>query len=383
MRFLVLNWRDIQNPLAGGAEKYIHEICKRWVQTYGHEVVLFTSSFHGADGEDIIDGVKIIRRGNSITIYFLAFLFYMAYWRGRFDCILEAKNGGLPWFTRFYAGERAIALVHQTGRDFSHSSYLKSTWRYEVRGMLGPLMYLLEPFLLSPYRFSLVIAVSHSTKARLLKLGLDSNAVRVVLGGTNSAPLDTVPEKEENPTLLYLGRIKRSKRLSDLVKAAFYVRKTVQNLKLWIVGRGDSLYLNELKRLIDKLHLTDNVKFFGYVNEEIKKDLVSRAHLLVLPSIREGWGLVVTEANALGTPVVAYNVAGLTDSVRDKETGLLVESGDVQGLARGIIRVLVDKRLRLKLSRNALNYARWLTWDKSATEFLKVVSDHVCFTSDS
>jgi glycosyltransferase involved in cell wall biosynthesis len=371
-RLLVLSWRDIKNPLAGGAEKYIHEICRRLVRD-GHEVVFFTSSFQGAKGEAVIDGVKIIRRGHSITTYLLSFLFYVLHWRGKFDCVIEAKDGGLPWFTRFYAGKRTIALVHQTGRDFSRNSYSNSTWRYAVKGMAAPLMYLLEPFLLSVYRLTPVLAVSHSTKVSLLELGLDPNAVAVVRAGTDLKPLEGVPNKETNPTIIYLGRIKRSKGLFDLIRALFHVRKKIRDVKLWVVGRGDSSYLSELTILIEKLGLTNNVTFFGYVDEKTKIDLLSRSHLVVFPSVREGWGLVVTEANSVGTPCVAYDVAGLRDSVKDGVTGLLVEGGDVEGLGEAIVRVLKDEELRLRMSRNALEYAKEFSWDKTAKEFMKYV----------
>jgi len=372
IKLLVLSWRDIKNPLAGGAEKYIHEVCKRMVQD-GHEVLFFTSSFQGAKGEEVIDGVKIIRRGNSITIYPLAFLYYILHWKGKFNCVLEVKDGGLPWFARFYAGKHVIALVHQTGRDFSYHSYMNSTWRYEVKGILAPLMYLLEPLLLSIYKLTPVITVSRSTKMNLLKLGLDSNAVTIVHGGLSLKPVENIPKKERDPTIIYLGRIKRSKGLSELIVALYYVRKNIQNVKLWVAGRGDSSYLNELMRFIDKLGLINNLEFFGYVDEKTKINLLSRAHLLVFPSVMEGWGLTVIEANACGTPVIAFNVPGLRDSIINGETGLLVPYGDIKALANAIIKVLSEDELRAKLSKNAIKWAEKFSWEKTAKEFEKIL----------
>ena len=377
IRLLILSWRDIKNPLAGGAEKYIHSICTRLVQD-GHEVIFFTSTFQGAKDEEMVDGVKIIRRGNQIRTYLLAFLFYMLHWRGKFDCVVEVKDGGLPWFTRFYAGKHTIALVHQTGRDFSFHNYSNSTWRYEVKGMAGPLMYLLEPFLLSVYGLTPILAVSNSTKVSLLELGLDPNAVAVVRAGTDLKPLEGLPNKETNPTIIYLGRIKKSKGLFDLISALFNVKTKIRDVKLWVVGRGDSFFLTELTILIEKLGLTNNVTFFGYVDEKIKTDLLSRSHLLVLPSVREGWGLVVTEANSVGTPCVAYDVAGLRDSIQDGKTGLIVKSGDVQALSEVLLKVLEDEELRERLSENALKYSRNFSWDKTAGEFMRIIKNVVC-----
>jgi glycosyltransferase involved in cell wall biosynthesis len=376
IRLLILSWRDIKNPLAGGAEKYIHSICTRLIRD-GHEVIFFTSSFEGAKGEEILNGVKIIRRGHSIRTYLLAFVFYVLHWRGKFDCVVEVKDGGLPWFSRFYAGKHTIALVHQTGRDFGFHDYSNSTWRYEVKGLAAPIMYLLEPFLLSIYRLTPTIAVSYSTKKSLMELGLDSNTISVIHVGTDTKSLEDLPNKQKDPTIIYLGRIKRSKGLLDLISALSNVRTKIRDVKLWVVGGGDPFYLAELIILIKKLGLKKNVTFFGHVDEKTKTDLLSRSHLLVLPSVREGWGLVVTEANGVGTPCVGYDVAGLRDSIQDGQTGLTVKYGDIHALSAGLLKVLEDEELRKKLSENALRYSRNFSWDKTAGEFIRVVKNAV------
>ena len=103
--------------------------------------------------------------------------------------------------------------------------------------------------------------------------------------------------------------------------------------------------------------------------------MIGKSGVLVNPSVREGWGLNVVEANAFGVPCVAYDVAGLRDSVRDGVTGLLVESGDVEALAEALVRVLRDDSLRRMLSENALKYAKGFSWDKTAEEFMKILKD--------
>ncbi len=117
----------------------------------------------------------------------------------------------------------------------------------------------------------------------------------------------------------------------------------------------------------------DGVRFFGCLGDEERRGLVRRAWVLVNPSVREGWGLNVLEANALGVPCVAYDVAGLRDSVKDGETGLLAESGDVENFAGKIVRILGDDILRERLSRNCLEYSKGFSWDKTAKEFMKVL----------
>jgi len=124
------------------------------------------------------------------------------------------------------------------------------------------------------------------------------------------------------------------------------------------------------KKLEDKK--VDGVTFFGYVDSERKRELMSRAHAILVPGIREGWGLVVTEANAMGTPAVGYDVHGLRDSIRDGETGILCETKPEMMAARAV-EFLRDKRVRDRLSGNALVWAGEFDWERSAEEFIRVV----------
>jgi glycosyltransferase involved in cell wall biosynthesis len=122
----------------------------------------------------------------------------------------------------------------------------------------------------------------------------------------------------------------------------------------------------------------DGVKFFGGLSNEHRRRLLARAWVLVNPSVREGFGLNVLEANALGTPCVAYEVAGLRDSIIDERTGLLVkENGNVEKLAEAMIKVLRDEALRKTLSENALQHCKSLSWDRTAQELEKILKEIV------
>jgi len=114
------------------------------------------------------------------------------------------------------------------------------------------------------------------------------------------------------------------------------------------------------------------VKFFGYVDSSMRDEPVRKAWLIAVPGVREGWGQVVTDANALGTPAVGYDVSGLRDSIRNGFNGLLVESSP-EALADGMMRILSDDGLRDDLSRNAIEWSRRFSWDKTAEEFEKVL----------
>lgn len=358
MKILIFNWRDIKNPEAGGAEVFTHEIAKRWVKS-GNEVTLFTSEFNGCRKEEVIEGVRIIRAGGKYSVYRKARKYYKEYFsKEGFEVVVDEINTKPFLAPRFVnKGEKIIALIHQLAREY---------WRYETPFPISFIgYYFLENRWLKSYVDIPTVTVSESTKRDLLDLGLKK--VMVVSEGLNFKPVDNAKEKEENPAIIYVGRLKRAKRPEHAIKAFEIIKEEMQHAKLWIVGDG------YLRKDLEK-SVCEGIKFFGYVSEGEKKELLSKAWVLVNPSVREGWGINVIEANACGTPCIAYDVPGLRDSIIDEETGILVdENGNIEKLAEAIIKVLEDGELRGKLSKNALMYAKSFSWDKSAEVFLKAM----------
>jgi len=358
-KMLIFNWRDIKNPAAGGAEVFTHEVAKRLVEK-GHEVTLFTSEFAGCQKKETIDGVKIIRAGGKYTVYLKAREYYKKYFsKEKFDIVIDEINT-VPFFTPKFVnhGEKVIALIHQLAREY---------WLYETPFPVKYVGYcILEDRWLKNYANIPTITVSNSTETDLKALGFKQ--VYKVPEGINFKPLDTVPEKEEEPTIIYLGRLTRAKRPDHAIKAYKVVKRQVPNAKLWIVGDG------YLRKKLEKT-ATEGVKFFGKVSEQEKIKLLSRAWVLVNPSVREGFGLNIIEANACGTPAVAYDVPGLRDSVINELTGILVkENGNIEKLANAIIKILFNGNLRERLSINAIEYSKkGFSWDIVAQEFFKTI----------
>jgi glycosyltransferase involved in cell wall biosynthesis len=178
-----------------------------------------------------------------------------------------------------------------------------------------------------------------------------------------------MPKKEDVPTVAFVGRLKRYKLPDHAIEAFYEIRKKVPDAKMWVIGDG---YMREEleKKYSDN---NKNIIFFGKTGNELKYDLMGRAHLLLVPSVKEGWGLVVTEANAMGTPAIAYNVSGLRDSVTNGETGLLTAENTPQSLANSAILLLKDRELLSKFSINALNFSRTFSWENTADVFEKVI----------
>ncbi|MEM3377947.1 MAG: glycosyltransferase family 4 protein [Candidatus Bathyarchaeia archaeon] len=356
-KILVFNWRCWLNPEAGGAEVFTREVVKRWVK-WGHNVTLFTSEFEGCRREEILDGVRVVRAGGRFGVYWQAKKYYKKFFcNERYDVVIDEINTRPFFVPKFVnSGETVIALIHQLAREY---------WFYETPFPVSYVGYhFLEDRWLKGYVDVPTVTVSESTKQDLQNLGF--KRIFVVPEGLNFQPLDAVPDKESYPVVVYAGRLKKAKRPDHALKAFKIVKEKIPEAELWIIG--DGYFRKTLERMA-----FDDVKFFSHLDNETRRELVRRAWVLVNPSVREGWGLNVVEANALGTPCVAYDVSGLRDSIRDGVTGLLVSSGDVMGLAEAVVRVLEDNGLRERISMNALKYAIRFSWDRTAEEFMKVL----------
>jgi len=341
----------------GGAEVFTREVAKRWVE-WGHQVTLFTSEFEGCKREEIAEGVRIVRAGGKYGVYRWAKKLYRKrFSKEGFDVVVDEINTR-PFFAPKFVNsdEHVAALIHQLAREY---------WFYETRFPLNYVgYYFLEDMWLRNYVDVPTITVSDSTKKDLEEIGF--KRVFVVSEGLNFEPLDEVPEKEAHPVVAYVGRLKRAKRPDHAIRAFAIVKEKLPNAELWIIGDGP------FKKKLEKI-AGDGVRFFGGLSDAERRRRLSRSWVLVNPSVREGWGLNVIEANGLSVPSVSYDVHGLRDSIRNEETGLLAASGDVRELGEAMARILEDKILRSSLSGNALKYSRGFSWNKTAKEFLKVL----------
>ena len=341
----------------GGAEVFTREVAKRWVE-WGHQVTLFASEFEGCKREEDVDGVKIVRAGGKYGVYRWAKKLYRKrFSKEGFDVVVDEINTR-PFFAPKFASndERVVALIHQLAREY---------WFYETPFPISYVgRYFLEDRWLRNYVDVPTITVSESTKKDLEMIGF--KRVFVVPEGFNCKPLEEVPEKEAHPVVVYAGRLKRAKRPDHAIKAFEIVKEKMPDAELWFLGDGS--FRRELKGMAG-----EGVRFLEGLSDAERREMVKRAWVLVNPSVREGWGLNVVEANALGVPCVAYDVPGLRNSIRDGETGLLVPGGDGNRLGEALAGILEDESLRSRLSKNSLEYARRFSWDKTAEEFMKIL----------
>jgi glycosyltransferase involved in cell wall biosynthesis len=346
MRILILNRRDIANPAGGGAEIYTHEIARGLVEKYHCRVQVFSSRFRGGQDHEKIDGVDYIRKGNEITVHWWGFLYALKN-RRKFDTIIDEFNG-IGFFT--FMLSNSVLLIHQLYKEF---------WTTEL-GVLGNLPLIAEPVMLKRYQKKKTITVSNSTKNDLEHLGFHD--VQVVMNALKRDFSHALLKKDDAPTLTFLGRLKSTKRPEDAVAIFQKVKQMIPAAKLWVIGRGP-----EEEKLRSMAKGLDGVTFWGWVDGAMKMSLLERSHLLLVPGVREGFGINVIEAASAGTPAIGYDVPGLRDSIRHGETGYLVKSTD--DAAARIIFLMGEKELYEKLSSNCLLYAREFDWSTRIDEF--------------
>ena len=361
MHILWFNWRDIKHPDAGGAEVFTHEIIRRLIEKYHFDVTLFAAEIPSRVSHEIINGINIIRGGNKYTVYNKAKDYYKKNNRN-YDFIIDESNTK-PFLTpKFVKNKPILAIFHQLSRQ---------GWFYETPFPLSYLgYYYFEKKWLSYYKDIPTATVSNSTKEDLEAFGFKK--IFMVPEGLNVIPLSEVSqEKEPHPTIVFIGRLKRHKLPHHALEAFSIIKKEIPDAQMWVIGDG---YM--LKELEVKFNLKD-ITFYGHVENEVKNALLSKAHLILVPAVREGWGLVVTESNAMGTPAVGYNVPGLRDSIRDGETGMLVKENSPYNLAKSAISLLKDRDLLSKFSSNALAFSKQFSWDKSANVFANIIQSVV------
>lgn len=365
MRILAVNWQDPKNPYGGGAEVHLWENLKRFAAA-GHRVTLICSQFKGGDAEDSYDGVRVIRKGGRFYFNFVApGMIRRELERNKYDVILEDINK-IPFYTPLYTALPILVVIPHL--------FATTVFR-EINFVLGIYIYLAEQPIRFFFRKYPYCVISESTRTDLVGRGIPPDNIKVIECGIDHSLYcpDSSVEKYREPTALYLGRVKKYKSIQHILRAWPRVLERVPDAKLQIVGDGD--YLDKLKNMASSIDISASVDFPGFVASDSKIERMRRAHCVIYPSLKEGWGLTNIEANACGTLSVSADSPGLRDSVSDGVSGVLFPYGDVERLADIVIRVLENEEYRRKLEKGALEWASRFDWDSSAERMLALMDE--------
>lgn len=364
VHIVVLNWRDTANPEGGGSEVYVEQLARRWVDR-GHRVTLVCAAHGNAPGLEEVDGLRIVRAGTKLTVYSQARKLLRQGALGHVDVIVDTQNG-IPFFSVWASRAPTVILVHHVHREQWPVVYdpVRARVGWWIESVLAPRALRGRPY----------VAVSAATRAELVEHGVPADTITVVHNGTAELAR-TEAVRDPDPRILVLGRLVPHKRVEHVLAAAARLRREHPRLTVAIVG--DGWWAPELQAAARQHGVDDIVDFTGHVDEIEKSRQISRAWVLALPSLKEGWGLVIMEAATAGVPAVAYaDAGGVAESIQDGSTGLLVQDGE-DAFADALNRVLSDATLRTALGEGARQRSREFSWDASAVKFERVLLDTV------
>jgi glycosyltransferase involved in cell wall biosynthesis len=358
VNILVVNWQDVRNPQAGGAEIHLFEIFTRLVQR-GHRVRLVCSNWVGGEAQEVVRGIEVQRFGGRHSFALKArAAVARALAAEPADVVCEDINK-LPLFL---AGMTPLPFCAIIPHLFGSTAFEEAAWP------MAATVWLAEQPLPFAYRRAGFHAISESTRDDLVARGVDAHRIRVIHPGVDCMRYrpDPAVARTADPTFVYVGRLKRYKKVDVAIRALAIARRERPELRLDIAGGGD--HLAELRQLARAAGQSDAVRFLGFVSEEEKLRLFRTAWANVFPSPKEGWGITIMEAAACGTPSIASDSPGLRDSVRAGTTGWLVPHGDAPALARQYLELAGDPGLVQRFGVAARQHAERLTWDAAADQ---------------
>ena len=346
-RVYVVAWRDRDDPEAGGSELHADEVLRRWAAA-GLDITLRTSGIEGGARRIDRHGYHVRREHGRYRIFFQV-LRERRKVRREADAVVEIWNGMPFWSPLWFRGPRSVWLHHVHGE----------MWQMTLPGLLGRIGWAIESRLAPRfYQRSNITTLSPSSREEIAdRLGLEADVVSPGISDFYCPG----PTRESTPLVVAVGRLVPVKRFDALMRAFMEVRRDIPSARLVIAGEG---YLRgDLENLRRELGGEEAISLPGRVSDEELRSLYQRAWVTSSASLREGWGMSLTEAAACGCPVVATNIAGHRDAVRQGQSGVLCT---LEELPHQLHRVIADDTLRHELSAGSLALAHELTWDNTA-----------------
>ena len=350
MRFLMLNWRDPRNPRSGGAERvtlgYLASLAQR-----GHEVFWYAPLFPGAQEQETIEGIQLIRGGSSMGAAILAARRWYRR-QPRFDLVID-QHHGVPWYAPWWCHTRCIAYIHEVLGPIWDAFY---SWPYNVIGRWQ------ERWTHTLYRNVPFWTASNATRQSLQARGV--RQVTLIPYGVHTVALPALEAKPliQPMRLATVSRLAPNKRVDHAVRTLKVLLDQKIAARLTIVGAGEVEF--QIRQLVTDLRLSEHVQFAGPLPETEKDAVLRQAHILLHTSLREGWGLNVIEANAMGTPAVVYPVAGLVESTLHEETGLVAAAETPEALAACLRSLLCAPEKYQQLRQRAWERAQTFHWNR-------------------
>lgn len=364
MRVLWLSWKDEAHPDAGGAEKVSGELRRQLIKD-GHEVVLVTAHYKDSSADENVDGVIIHRAGGRYSVYYQAYRYCKSHLKTWPDIVIDEMNT-IPFAASFYYRKIPVYLLaYQLARE---------VWFYQMKFPVSVVGYLLEPimlFILARSGYHGILTESESTKQDMKKYGFHPISIFPIW--LDLPPLRKLPTKQHITNLLSLGAVRPMKRTLDTVRAFEVARRLDDRLTLSIAGDMSSPYAEKVRQYVAKSPFRGDIQLLGRVSDDERLRLMRDSGFILVTSVKEGWGLIVTEANSQGTPAAVYDADGLRDSVRANETGI-VSPANPQALGVAIASLTSDDATYSGLRDRAWNFSKEFTVSRTYARFKLIIT---------
>ncbi len=359
-RIAFLVWRDTAHPEGGGSELYVERVAAGLAR-HGHDVTIVCAAHENAPPDEVRDGVRFRRRGGRLTVYPWALLHLLGRRGRRYDIVVDVQNG-LPFWSPLVRRRPVVVLVHHIHREQWHVIYPG------IRGRIG--WWLESTCAPRLYRRRRYVTVSESSARDLVGTGVDPATISIVRNGLDHHELRTA-DGSAGPRLCCVARLVPHKQLEDAIEVVARLRGDGISVQLDIVG--DGWWGERLRECAAQRGVGDAVTFHGHVDDARRDQLLAGADLLLVPSLKEGWGLAIIEAAAQAVPAIGYAPAGgVAEAIVDNVTGRLVD--DLDGMCRATRELLADPIERRRLGEAALHRARTFSWADSSEQFEKLLN---------
>jgi glycosyltransferase involved in cell wall biosynthesis len=357
----VVAWRDLDDPEAGGSEIHAHEVLSRWAAA-GVDVRLWTSRVDGAAREVERAGYSVTRVAGRYAVFPRTALRGLTGRIGSGDGMVEIWNG-MPFLSPLWSHQPRAVFLHHVHAEM---------WQMVLSRALARVGHTVEHVVAPPfYRHQPIVTLSESSKREIMeRLGFSSDQITVAPPGIDSR-FSVGGAKAPEPLVVTVGRLVPVKRFGWFIDAMAKLRAEHPDLRAVVVGEG-----YERPALEAQVRAADAEEWLslpGRLGDQELVDLYRRAWLVVSTSVREGWGMTLTEAGACGTPAVATRIAGHEDAVSHGESGLLVDTMD--DVVTAAAAILSDDQLRGRLGEGAVRTAERFTWDRTALVSFGVLAD--------
>lgn len=370
INMLFLSWRDIKHPLMGGAEVFTHEMFKQ-LDHDQYDITHISPMSQKRNGEmnledEVIDGIRYIRYGNMLTVILYAILYYYHNHK-QIDYVVDQCNTH-RFFTPFWVKKtKRVLFIHQMTKEI---------WLTNLKFPFGAIGKLLESYMTKLYRNNLTLTVSKSTKDDLIELGFKEELVKILPEGINFMPWsEDAFESKDEIIFTYVGRFSSYKGINTALEAFCRLYHIVNSAKFYVVGKENKTYIEQvLEPIRDKYNVPkENIVYFGFVSEEEKLHIMSKSRCLVFPSQREGWGLTITEAAAVGTPSIVYNSPGLRDAVDNGKTGYMTAENSKYSIFELMKESVLNPEEYQQIKASAYEFSKQFNWVNTAHQFQELI----------